>query len=37
MRSRDPYVQMPPIGSFVVDDAAAGLVEQWINSMETHR
>ena len=37
IRSRDPSRQMPPIGSLVADDEAAGLVEQWINNMETDR
>jgi hypothetical protein len=30
MASRDPLVQMPPIGTHVVDDEALRLVEQWI-------
>ena len=37
IRSRDPNQQMPPIGSLVVDDDAARLIEQWINQMETDR
>ncbi len=33
MRSRDPQVQMPPLGTFVVDESGVSLIEQWINSM----
>jgi hypothetical protein len=31
MRSRDPRVQMPPIGSAVPDTQALALIERWIN------
>lgn len=30
MRSRDPIVQMPPLGTRVVDEEAVQLLEQWI-------
>lgn len=30
MRSRDPLVQMPPLGTRSVDTAALALIEQWI-------
>jgi hypothetical protein len=30
MASRDPIVQMPPLGTHVVDEEAAGLVREWI-------
>ncbi len=33
MRSRDPYTQMPPIGTYVVDDEAARLVTRWIEEL----
>jgi hypothetical protein len=31
MRSRDPLLQMPPIGSLAVDHAAVALIESWIS------
>ena len=31
MRSRDPRVQMPPLGTHLPDTAALGLVERWIH------
>jgi hypothetical protein len=31
MRSRDPRVQMPPLGSAVVDSEALALIERWID------
>ena len=31
MRSRDPRIQMPPLGSAVVDHEAIALLERWIN------
>ena len=33
IRSRDPYSQMPPIGTHVVDDEAVRLVAAWIESL----
>lgn len=30
MRSREPHLQMPPIGTQVVDESAAALVDRWI-------
>ncbi|CAG0952933.1 hypothetical protein BURK1_00294 [Burkholderiales bacterium] len=34
MRSRDPQVQMPPLGTRIPDDEGLSLVERWINSLE---
>ena len=31
MRSRDPRVQMPPLGTVVTDQEALALIERWIN------
>jgi hypothetical protein len=31
MRSRDARVQMPPLGTTIVDDEALALIERWIN------
>jgi hypothetical protein len=31
MRSRDPRIQMPPLGTVVPDDEALALVERWID------
>ena len=31
MRSRDPRVQMPPLGSAVPDAEALALIERWVN------
>jgi hypothetical protein len=31
MRSRDPRVQMPPLGTAVPDEKALALIERWIN------
>jgi hypothetical protein len=31
MRSRDPLLQMPPIGTLAVDEAAVALIERWIS------
>ena len=31
MRSRDPRVQMPPLGTEVPDSEALALIERWIN------
>lgn len=33
MRSRDPQVQMPPVGTRLVDDEGLALVERWILSL----
>lgn len=33
MRSRDPYSQMPPIGTHVVDDEAVQVVAAWIEAL----
>src|SRR6185436_20479594 len=35
MRSRDPLVRMPPVGTTVVDEAGLALIERWIR--ETNR
>jgi hypothetical protein len=40
MRSRDPRIQMPPLGSAIADLDAIGLIEHWIeqdlkNNQET--
>ena len=34
MRSRDPRVQMPPLGTSVPDNEALALIERWINQKE---
>ena len=34
MRSRDPRVQMPPLGTSVPDTEALALIERWINQKE---
>jgi hypothetical protein len=31
MRTRDPRVQMPPLGTALVDEAAVALIERWID------
>jgi hypothetical protein len=31
MRSRDPRVQMPPLGTEIADSEAQALIERWIN------
>ena len=31
MRSRDPRVQMPPLGTAMPDEQALALIERWIN------
>ncbi|MEQ8456726.1 MAG: hypothetical protein RLO52_16895 [Sandaracinaceae bacterium] len=31
LRARDPRTQMPPVGSLVVDEEAARLIERWID------
>lgn len=33
MRSRDPSVQMPPLGTGVVDQAGVALIERWIREL----
>ena len=33
MRSRDPRVQMPPLGTVVPDHEALTLIERWINDL----
>jgi hypothetical protein len=33
MRSRSPALQMPPLGSRLVDDAAVDLVTTWIEEL----
>jgi hypothetical protein len=33
MRSRDPRVQMPPLGTTVPDAEALALVERWIDQL----
>lgn len=35
MRSRDPRLQMPPLGTRSVDDAGLALVERWISQQPT--
>lgn len=37
MRSRDPLVQMPPLGTIEVDADAVALVDQWIQELATHQ
>lgn len=37
MRSRDPHVQMPPLGSDLADTEALGLVERWIRNQPQTR
>lgn len=38
MRSRNPYSQMPPIGTNVIDAEALALIERWINQeLHSHR
>ena len=34
MRSRDPRVQMPPLGTSVPDTEAIALIERWINELK---
>ena len=34
MRSRDPRVQMPPLGTSVPDTEAIALIERWINEIK---
>ena len=34
MRSRDPRVQMPPLGTLVPDTEAIALIERWINELK---
>jgi hypothetical protein len=34
MRSRDPLVQMPPLGTQIVDSAGLALIERWIDQLE---
>jgi hypothetical protein len=36
MRSRNPYTQMPPIGTSIIDADALALVERWINELSPH-
>jgi hypothetical protein len=31
MRSRDPRLQMPPLGTTMPDSEALALIERWIN------
>jgi hypothetical protein len=33
MRSRDPRVQMPPLGTFIPDPNALALIERWIDGL----
>jgi hypothetical protein len=33
MRSRDPRVQMPPLGTRVADRDGLALIERWIDSL----
>jgi hypothetical protein len=37
MRSRHPQVQMPPIGTQLVDDQGRALVERWIATLPTEK
>ena len=37
MRSRDPRVQMPPLGTSVPDTEAVALIERWINEELKHK
>ena len=34
MRSRDPRVQMPPLGTEIPDSEALALIERWINNLQ---
>jgi hypothetical protein len=34
MRSRDPRVQMPPVGTRIPDPEGLALIERWIDSLE---
>jgi hypothetical protein len=34
MRSRDPRVQMPPLGTESPDHEALALIERWINTLQ---
>jgi hypothetical protein len=36
MRSRNPYTQMPPLGTSVMDADAVALVERWIDELTLH-
>jgi hypothetical protein len=33
MRSRDPRVQMPPLGTAIADQEAMALIERWIEDL----
>lgn len=33
MRSRDPFVRMPPLGTTVIDEAGLSLIESWIEEL----
>lgn len=37
MRSRNPQVQMPPLGTQLTDAAALALIERWISELPTNR
>jgi hypothetical protein len=37
MRSRDPALQMPPLGTDVVDDDAITLLSSWITQLSNHQ
>jgi hypothetical protein len=36
LASRDPALQMPPLGSALVDDEAVAIVTKWITELEAH-
>ncbi len=37
MRSRNPQVQMPPLGTQLTDAEALALIERWISELPTTR
>jgi hypothetical protein len=34
MRSRAPLIQMPPLGTALVDEEGLALIERWIREMD---
>jgi hypothetical protein len=36
MRSRNPYTQMPPLGTSMMDADAVALIELWIDELKPH-
>jgi len=37
MRSRNPAVQMPPLGTHAVDPAGTALIDRWISQLKPHK